>query len=91
MEVLAVLQPMLALLLQSVEGFRLLAFGVSVGTACVGAGAGMGYLIGQTISSVARQPEAEGRLRFYLFLGIGLVEAFAIYGIAFGLFIAFGT
>jgi ATP synthase F0 subunit c len=49
----------------------------------------MGYLIGQTIASIHRQPEAFEQTRTLMFLGIGLVEAFALYGIVFALLIAF--
>jgi len=49
----------------------------------------MGYLIGQIIASIHRQPEAFEQTRILMFLGIGLVEAFALYGIAFALLIAF--
>jgi F-type H+-transporting ATPase subunit c len=59
------------------------------GTVVIGLGAGMGYLIGQTIASIHRQPEAFEQTRTLMFLGIGLVEAFALYGIVFALLIAF--
>jgi F-type H+-transporting ATPase subunit c len=49
----------------------------------------MGYLIGQTIASVHRQPEAFEQTRTLVFLGIGLVEAFALYGLVFALLLAF--
>ena len=49
----------------------------------------MGYLIGQTIASIHRQPEAFEQSRVWMFLGIGLVEAFALYGLVFALLIAF--
>ena len=49
----------------------------------------MGYLIGQTIASIYCQPEAFEQTRTLMFLGIGLVEAFALYGIVSALLIAF--
>ena len=45
----------LALLQQEL---RYVGVGVAAGTAVIGPGAGMGYLIGQTIASIHRQPEA---------------------------------
>ena len=91
MEILAVLQPVMALLLQGGGGdaIRLVGVGIAAGTAVIGPGAGMGYLIGQTIASIHRQPEAFEQTRTLMFLGIGLVEAFALYGIVFALLIAF--
>ena len=80
----------LALLLQegSTQGLQLV--GVGLAAAGVGVpGIGIGYLIGQTIASIHRQPEAFEQTRTLMFLGIGLVEAFALYGIVFALLIAF--
>jgi F-type H+-transporting ATPase subunit c len=63
--------------------------GVAAGAGTIGAGAGMGYLIGQTIASIHRQPEQFEQTRTLMFLGIGLVEAFALYSLVFALLIAF--
>jgi F-type H+-transporting ATPase subunit c len=71
------------------EEMKLIGVGVAAGTAVIGPGAGMGYLIGQTIASIHRQPEQFDQTRTLMFLGIGLVEAFALYGIVFALLIAF--
>ena len=70
-------------------GLKLVGVGIAAGTAVIGPGAGMGYLIGQTIASIHRQPEAFDQTRTLMFLGIGLVGAFALYGIVFALLIAF--
>ena len=85
METLALLQGSQA----SIEAARLIGTGVAAGTAVIGPGAGMGYLIGQNIASIHRQPEAFDQTRTLMFLGIGLVEAFALYGLVFALLIAF--
>jgi F-type H+-transporting ATPase subunit c len=79
----------LALLQGSTQGYKYIGTGIAAGTAVIGPGAGMGYLIGQTIASIHRQPEAFDQTRTLMFLGIGLVEAFALYGIVFALLIAF--
>lgn len=71
------------------EELKLVGVGVAAGTAVIGPGAGMGYLIGQTIASIHRQPEQFDQTRTLMFLGIGLVEAFALYGLVFALLIAF--
>ena len=76
----------LALLQQEL---KMVGVGVAAGAGTIGAGAGMGYLIGQTIASIHRQPEAFDQTRTLMFLGIGLVEAFALYGLVFALLIAF--
>ncbi len=71
------------------QGLKLLGVGVAAGAGVIGAGAGMGYLIGQTIASIHRQPEAFEQTRTLMFLGIGLVEAFALYALVFALLLAF--
>ena len=88
MEILAFIPTLLALL-QGSSQLYLVGFGFAAGTAVIGPGAGMGYLIGQTIASIHRQPEAFDQTRTLMFLGIGLVEAFALYGLVFALLIAF--
>ena len=78
---------MLLALLQ--QELRLVGVGIAAGAGVIGAGAGMGYLIGSTIESIHRQPEQFEQTRTLMFLGIGLVEAFALYGLVFALLIAF--
>jgi len=73
------------------QELKFVGVGVAAGAGTIGAGAGMGYLIGQTIASIHRQPEAFEQTRTLMFLGIGLVEAFALYGLVFALLIAFGV
>jgi F-type H+-transporting ATPase subunit c len=85
-ELIEVMSVVLALFQQEQ---KLIGVGIAAGTAVIGPGAGMGYLIGQTIASIHRQPEAFEQTRTLMFLGIGLVEAFALYGIVFALLIAF--
>src|SRR5713226_5130230 len=46
-----------------------------------GAGVGIGYVFGKMIEAVARQPEAEGRVGKYMWIGFALVEAIALYGL----------
>ena len=57
MEALALVEPMLALL-QATGDVTMIGVGIAAGTAVIGPGVGMGYLIGQTIASIHRQPEA---------------------------------
>jgi F-type H+-transporting ATPase subunit c len=85
----AVLEVLSAALVLIQQEQKLIGVGIAAGTAVIGPGAGMGYLIGQTIASIHRQPEQFDQTRTLMFLGIGLVEAFALYGIVFALLIAF--
>lgn len=53
----------------------------------IGAGIGIGLATGKAAESIARQPEAEGKIRSTLLLGCTLAEATAIYGFVIGLLI----
>ena len=53
----------------------------------IGAGIGIGLATGKAAQSIARQPEAEGKIRSTLLLGCALAEATAIYGFVIGLLI----
>jgi F-type H+-transporting ATPase subunit c len=79
MEILAFIPPLLALL-QGSSQLYLVGFGFAAGTAVIGSGIGMGYLFGQTIASIHRQPEAFELSRTWLFVGIGLVDQFGPHG-----------
>jgi F-type H+-transporting ATPase subunit c len=57
---------------------------IAFGLAAIGSGVGVGYVIGKTIESVARQPELQGRLQSLMVLGIPLVEALCFIAIAIG-------
>ena len=45
----------------------------------IGAGIGIGIATGKASEAVARQPEADGKIRNILILGCALAEATAIY------------
>lgn len=57
---------------------------VGYGLAAIGPGIGLGILIGQTQTSIARQPELTGRLTTNMFIGIGFVEVLALLGLVAG-------
>ena len=53
----------------------------------LGAGIGIGIATGKATEAVARQPEADSKIRNMLILGCALAEATAIYGFVIGLMI----
>ena len=53
---------------------------VGYGLAAVGPGIGIGYLVGQSVQAMARQPEMAGQVRTTMFLGIAFAEALALIG-----------
>lgn len=60
--------------------------GVAVLTG-IGAGIGIGLATSKATDAIARQPEADGKIRTSLILGCALAEATAIYGFIIGLLI----
>jgi F-type H+-transporting ATPase subunit c len=61
--------------------------GLVIGLAAIGPGIGLGILIGKSVEAMARQPEYAGQVRSVMFIGIGLIEALALFGIAFSFII----
>jgi F-type H+-transporting ATPase subunit c len=54
--------------------------GLAYALATVGPGLGIGYLVGQAVQAMARQPEAAGQVQTTMFLGIAFTEALALIG-----------
>lgn len=54
--------------------------GYAYAIAAFGAAIGIGYLVGQSVQAMARQPEASGQLQTTMFLGIAFTEALALIG-----------
>ncbi|MDD3419091.1 MAG: ATP synthase F0 subunit C [Candidatus Gastranaerophilales bacterium] len=59
----------------------LLAMGIAVGLGVIGAGLGMGAAVSAAIDATARQPEAEGKVRTLMFIGLAFIEALALYAL----------
>ncbi len=62
------------------NGLRAVGAGLGYGLAAVGPGIGIGLVVGNAISSMARQPESAGMVRTTMFLGIAFTEALALIG-----------
>lgn len=71
------------------DGLRLIAMALAVGLGAIGPGAGIGIVFGGAIQAMGRNPEAEGMLRTYMFLGFALAEALFIFALMVGLLIGF--
>jgi F-type H+-transporting ATPase subunit c len=59
---------------------RAISAGFAYGLAAIGPGIGIGYLVGQAVQAMARQPEAAGMVRTTMFLGVAFTEALALIG-----------
>lgn len=62
------------------DGLRALGGGMGYGLAAIGPGIGIGYVVGNAITAMARQPESAGTVRTTMFLGIAFTEALALIG-----------
>jgi F-type H+-transporting ATPase subunit c len=81
---------MLGLLAQAAadfSGLETIGKGLVIGLAAIGPGIGLGVLIGKSVEAMARQPEYANQVRATMFIGIGLIEALALFGIAFSFII----
>ena len=68
------------------NGLVFLAAAISVFTG-IGAGVSIGMATSKAAESVARQPEAAGKIQTILLLGAALAEATAIYGLVIAIMI----
>ena len=71
------------------EAAKLLGAGLAIGLGVIGPGIGMGSMIGSALQSIARQPELAGDIRTNMFIGIGLIEALALYAFVVSLILLF--
>jgi F-type H+-transporting ATPase subunit c len=60
---------------------------LTYGLAAIGPGVGIGLIFGNTIQSIARQPEAAGRVTGLMWIGFALTDSLALIGIAVPFFI----
>ncbi|HEV3352972.1 MAG TPA: ATP synthase F0 subunit C [Acidimicrobiales bacterium] len=62
------------------KGLTAVGRGIVYGGAAIGPGIGIGLVVGNAITAMARQPEAAGVARTTMFLGIAFTEALALFG-----------
>jgi F-type H+-transporting ATPase subunit c len=63
-------------------GVGMLGAGIGAGLAAIGAAIGIGRIGGDSVSAVARQPEASGDIRGMMILTAALVEGVALFACA---------
>lgn len=63
--------------------------GLMLGGGAIGAGIGDGLVTSQLVAGLARQPEARGLLTTWMFIGVGLIEAYAVIALVFGILVLF--
>ncbi len=67
------------------------AAGLAIGLGAIGPGIGQGTAAGQAVEGIARQPEAEGKIRATLLLSLAFMEALTIYGLVVALILLFAN
>ena len=66
---------------ESSLGLKAVAAGIAIGIAAAGGAVGMGMATAKSSESIARQPEAEGKIRTTLMLGLVFIETAIIYAL----------
>jgi F-type H+-transporting ATPase subunit c len=74
-----------------VASASVIAASVAVGLGAVGPGIGQGTAASRAVEGIARQPEAEGKIRGTLLLSLAFMEALTIYGLVVALVLLFAN
>lgn len=74
---------------ESPIGDKAMAAAVAVGLAAAAGAIGMGMAIAKSSEAISRQPEAEGKIRTTLMLGLVFVETAIIYALVIAILIIF--
>lgn len=73
----------------SSTGDKAIGAAIAVGLAAAAGAIGMGIAIGKSSESISRQPEAEGKIRTTLMLGLVFIETAIIYALIVAILIIF--
>lgn len=65
----------------------ILAFGIIILGVAFGSAIGDGIVASKAVEAIARQPEARPNIFLFMFLGIGVLEAFPIIGLGLGFYL----
>ena len=58
--------------------------GMAYGLAAIGPGIGIGYLVGQAVQAMARQPEMAGSIGTNMLIAAALIEGATLFGVVVG-------
>lgn len=73
----------------SSTGFKAIASAIAVGLAAAGGAVAMGLSIAKAVEGISRQPEAEGKIRTSLMLGLVFIETAIIYALIVAILVIF--
>jgi len=71
------------------EAVKLLAAGICMGLGAIGSGIGEGYVGGQALEAMARNPQMSDKIFTNMIVAIALAESTAIYSLVISLIILF--
>lgn len=71
------------------DGWKAMASGIAIGLAALGGTIAMGMAVAKSAESIARQPEADGKIRSAFMLGLVFIETVVIYALIVGILIIF--
>ena len=66
-------------------------FSVIIAAVAFGSAVGDGIVASKAVEAIARQPEARPNITTFMFLGIGVLEAFPIIGLGLALYLFFAV
>jgi F-type H+-transporting ATPase subunit c len=79
---------LLSVVLLAAEGLAVLGAGIGAGIVALAAGLGIGKIGGSAMESIARQPEAGGKIQTAMIISAALIEGVALFGVIVCLIIA---
>ena len=68
---------------------KFIAMGIAIGVGVLGPGIGLGFATKAIIESIARQPEAQGKISSTLMIGLAFIETTVIYGLFISILLLF--
>ena len=74
---------------QSATGSKAMAAAIAVGLAAGGGAIAMGWAVAKSNEGISRQPEAEGKIRTSLMLGLVFIETAIIYALIVAILVIF--
>ncbi len=74
---------------EQTKGSKAIAAGIAIGLAAAGGAVAMGWAIAKASEGISRQPEADGKIRTNLMLGLVFIETAIIYALVIAILIIF--
>ena len=74
-----------------VAAASVVAAAIAIGVGAVGPGIGQGTAAGSAVEGIARQPEAEDKIRGTLLISLAFMESLTIYGLVIALVLLFAN